>query len=63
MAYDNDWAYNLIEEFMKNKKTQRFYSSIFTEAFRVSGRKKRFMPLVMKYGDKETLNYNVAYEK
>ena len=63
MAYDNDWAYNLIEEYMKNKKTQKYYSSIFTEAFRISGRKKRYIPLVMKYGDKETLNYNEANEK
>jgi hypothetical protein len=62
MAYDNDWSYKLIERCLKKKKLIQYYSRIFTEAFKFSGRKPRYMPLVEKYGDMQVLNHTVTYD-
>ena len=62
MAYDNDWSYKWIERCLKKKKLIQYYSRIFTEAFKFSGRKPRYMPLIEKYGDMEVLNHTVSYD-
>lgn len=62
LAYDNDWAYNLIDHYLKNKKLRKYYSRIFTRAFKKLGQKERFMPLIEKYGDKEILYYDGPYD-
>jgi len=62
MSYDNDWSYKWIERCLKKKKLIGYYSRIFTEAFKFSGRKPRYMPLIEKYGDIEVLNHTVTYD-
>lgn len=62
MSYDNDWSYKLIERCLKKKKLIQYYSRIFTEAFKFTGRKPRYMPLIEKYGDQQVLNHTVSYD-
>lgn len=62
MSYDNDWSYKLIERCLKKKKLLQYYSRIFTEAFKFTGRKPRYMPLIEKYGDQQVLNHTVSYD-
>jgi hypothetical protein len=62
MTYDDDWSYKVIERCLKKKKLLQYYSRIFTEAFKFTGRKPRYMPLIEKYGDQQVLNHTVSYD-
>lgn len=49
MSYDNEWAYNYIECFFKDKKMREKYSHALADAYTNFGKKPRFLPLVKKY--------------
>lgn len=48
MSYDNEWAYNYIEFFFKDKKMRMKYSHALADAYTNFGKKIRFLPLVKK---------------
>ena len=58
MAYDNDWAYNIIEDIFNNDYDDTSYLSSYPEclyrAYYEGEKKARFLPLVEKYGKKPT---------
>ncbi len=61
MAYDNEWAYRLIEQlFEKNKEDERVVLDI-TRGYVVSDKQERFKPLIEKYSNKETINEAQVY--
>lgn len=49
MSYDNEWAYNYIEDFFKDKKMRKKYSHALADAYTNFGKKPRFLPLARKY--------------
>ena len=61
MAYDNEWAYRLIEQlFEKNKEDERVVLDI-TRGYVVSDKQERFKPLIEKYSNKEIINEAQIY--
>ena len=61
MAYDNEWAYQLIEQlFEKNKKYKRAVLDI-TRGYVESDKQERFKPLIEKYSNKEIINEAQIY--
>ncbi len=61
MAYDNEWAYQLIEQlFEKNKKYKRAVLDI-TRGYVESDKQERFKPLIEKYSNEEIINKAQIY--
>ena len=61
MAYDNEWAYRLIEQlFEKNKEDERVVLDI-TRGYVVSDKQERFKPLIDKYSNEEIINKAQIY--
>ena len=54
MAYDNEWAYNFIEDTFKNKggKNKYSYPNNLYEAYYEEKERPRFLPLIEQYGEK-----------
>ena len=61
MAYDNEWAYQLIEQlFEENKKSEKAVLDI-TRGYVVSDKQERFKPLIEKYSNEEIINKAQIY--
>ena len=61
MSYDNEWAYQLIEQlFEENKKSEKAVLDI-TRGYVVSDKQERFKPLIEKYSNKEIINEAQIY--
>ena len=61
MAYDNEWAYQLIETCLKkNAKCPRDYKDLARGYF-MANKKERFKPFIDKYCDEEMLQTAMVY--